>query len=305
MKQFLRNILILAAPFGLYLILIVLVDPFNYLNVSKLIDDSQKDHISQNVEQHLYRMIRYDNAPRRNISLGDSRANCLANELDAEIWGNLSFGGASLKEAVQTFWWLVEDYEVDTVLFAVSFNNYNKYNKRFWVEETLKIKQNFFSYAFNKYTFRCARLLIKSSLMKQEVQLNKTTLSKEDFWRNQINTVPKKFFEKYAYPDNYYDDLSKISQYCAENQIRLVFWIPPTHREFRAKVKEYKLLEEEKRFKKDMISLGEVYDYNFPNDVTDNIDCFRDPLHVTNALAASIRDEILSDKVFLARHSKP
>jgi len=305
MKHFLSNILILAAPFVIYLIIVVLVDPFNYLNFSKVIDDAHKEEISQQVEQHLYRMIHFENDRKRNISLGDSRAHNLARELNSENWANLSFGGASLKESIQAFWWVVEDSQVDTVLFAVSFNNYNKYNKRFWVDETLKFKKNFFSYSFNKYTFRCTILLIKSSVIKKEVSLNKTHLSKEDFWKDHINNVPQKFFVKYSYPENYYNDLLKISHYCSENQIELIFWIPPSHAEYHAKVGEYNLLEEEEIFKNDIISLGEVYDYNFPNEITENKECFRDPVHVTNAIAASIRDEILYNKPFVAKHSKP
>jgi hypothetical protein len=305
MKQFLKNILILSAPFVVYLVLVAVVDPFNYLNISRTVDTTLKEGISQEVEPHLYRIIRFENDPKRNISLGDSRANNLARVLDSGSWANLSFGGASLKETIQTFWWLVEEYEVDTVLIAVSFSNYNKYNKRFWVEETLNIKKNAFSYAFSKYTFRSTVLLIKNSLFHQNVNLNTSRLSKTEFWENHINTVPKKYFEKYAYPDNYYTHLVSISKYCSENNIHLIFWIPPTHVDYQGKIREFNLIEEERTFKKDMSSFGEVYDYNYVNEITNDRDCFRDPVHFTNAVAISIRDEILHKKPFLAKHAKP
>ena len=127
MKRFLKNLLLLALPFVVYLLLIMVVDPFNYLHISEVVDTSAKAKISQQVDPHLYRMIRYENEQKRNLSLGDSRADNLARTLEPGTWANLSFGGASLKETIETFWWVAKAYQVDTVLIAVSFNNYNKF----------------------------------------------------------------------------------------------------------------------------------------------------------------------------------
>ena len=305
MKQFLRNILLLGIPFGLYLIAVLLVDPYNNYAFPSIVDDSHKSRISQNVQQHLFRMIRFENAPRRNISLGDSRANSLDHVLDHERWGNLSFGGASLKETFEAFWWCAESFELDTVLMAVNFNNYNKFNKRFWVEETLKIKKNFFSYTFNRYTFRAGFLVSKSALTKREMNVNQTTLNKEEFWVSQISMLPEKFFGKYAYPENYYRDLQEIADHCSNKGIKLIIWIPPTAMDFQLALEKFKLSKEEEMFRSDMRSIAEVYDYNYPNAITENEECFRDPLHVTNSTAIRIRDEILANRPVIARHYRP
>ncbi|MEN8202654.1 MAG: hypothetical protein ABFS28_08670 [Bacteroidota bacterium] len=305
MNRFIKNTLLLAFPFGLYLIIIVLMDPFNYLNMSMLVDESHKENVAQNVEQHLYRMIQFENTPRQNVSLGDSRANNLYIALDHDRWANLSYGGASLKETIETFWWSAEKFKLDTVLIAVNFNNYNKYNKRFWVEETLKIKKNLFSYAFSKHTFMATVLILKGMLTKREVSINKVTLDREEFWKAQITSVPRKFFTKYAYPENYYKDLKRISEHCVENSIKLILWIPPTVVDFQSELEKYALGDEEEIFRADMRSIGEVYDFNYLNEITENRDCFRDPLHVKNATAALISNEILGNKPVVARYSKP
>ncbi len=55
----------------------------------------------------------------------------------------------------------------------------------------------------------------------------------------QYKFIPHKFFEKTAYPDNYYKNLCNISDYCGKNNIKLIFWIPPTHMDFQNSLKEY------------------------------------------------------------------
>lgn len=301
MKRFILNVLILSIPLVLYLIAIAVIDPYNYLNVSKVVDKETRYNISRNVEPHLYKLIEFENYPLRNITLGDSRTNSLFESMDYETWSNLAFRGGTLKEMVQAFWWTVEEHELDTVLIGLNLNLYNKYNKKFWVEETIETKKNFFSYAFNKYTFKSAFLITKSFLSKKDITLLETTLSKEQFWETQISDIPHKFFEKIAYPDNYFKDLCSISDYCEKNNIKLIFWIPPTHMDFQNSLKEYHLEDDDLRFRKDLSSLGEVYDYNYPNELTTDKESFKDPLHFTHEIAILIRDEIFGSKPYLAR----
>lgn len=301
MKRFLLNVLILSIPLVLYLIAIAVIDPYNYLNVSKVVDRETRYNISKNVEPHLYKLIEFENSPRRNIMLGDSRSNSLFHSMDYETWGNLAFRGGTLKEMVQAFWWTVEEHHIDTVLIGLNLNLYNKYNKKFWVEETIETKKNFFSYAFNKFTFKSAFLITKSLLSKKEITIHKTTLSKEQFWETHISNTSHKFFEKFAYPDNYYKDLCNISDYCRKNKIKLIFWIPPTHMDFQNSLEGYKLEDDDLQFRKDLFSLGEVYDYNYPNELTADKKSFRDPLHFTHEIAFLIRDEIFRSKTYLAR----
>ncbi|MCK5344270.1 MAG: hypothetical protein KAR20_12740, partial [Candidatus Heimdallarchaeota archaeon] len=219
MKRFLINILILAIPLIVYLMVTVLVDPFNYLNVSKLVDDSVKFEISQEVSPHMYKLLDFENNPRGKIVLGDSRSNGLYHCMDSTQWANLAYGGGSLKEMVQSFWWAAEIQKLDTVLVGMDLNLYNKYNKRFYVEETIEAQNNFFSYAFNKNIFRSTYMILKSLVSKQKISINETSMTKEEFWQFQLNETPEKFYKKITYPDNYYSNLLDISEYCSENNV--------------------------------------------------------------------------------------
>ena len=153
MKRFIKNCIILSIPFLSYLLLIVLVDPYNYLNSLRIIDNNN-DVISESIEPHLFKIIKFQNEPKKNVILGDSRSNGLFREIESPEWSNLAYGGGSIKEINQTFWWLTGQINLDTVIIGLNLNQYNKYNKRFWVEETLERKKSFVSYAYSKYTFQ-------------------------------------------------------------------------------------------------------------------------------------------------------
>ncbi len=302
MRKFLKNIGLISIPLVIYLICIALVDPFNYLNLSTLIDQADKKPISEEVAPHMYKLLDLKNNPRGNIVLGDSRSGSLYQGMDDSRWADMAYGGGSLKEMVQTFWWMVENQELDTVVMGIDLNLYNKYNKRFYVEQTIEALKNYISYASNKNVFKSSYLIVKSEFSKEEIQLNKTTLSKDEFWDYQLNVTSEKFYKKIVYPENYHSDLVEISDYCKRNDIKLILWIPPTHTDFQNAIKKYNVEDKNERFKSDLISIGEVYDYNFPNMLTEDRENFRDPLHFTHEIAVLIRDELTKGKIYCARH---
>jgi len=301
MRRFIHNVIILAIPLIIYLIIIAMIDPFNYLNISDLVDNSVKHRISHEVEPHLFKLIDFENNPRRNITLGDSRTDRLYYSMNYEKWANLAYGGGSIKEMVETFWWVVKEHELDTVLIGLNLNLYNKYNKRFWVEETIETKKNFFSYAFNKCTFRSTFLICKSLVSKKEIVVNEPPLNKEEFWEFQLTQTPKKFFEKYSFPDNYHQDLIDISTYCQQNKIKLIFWIPPSFIDFQNTISAYNLEDFNEQFKSDLMAIGELYDYEYENKLTIDKDNFSDPLHFNYEIGRYIRDEITGKNPYLGR----
>jgi len=304
MSKFFKNIGIVSIPLVIYLICIALVDPFNYLSISNLIGKSVKKSISEEVAPHMYKLLDQKNNPRRNIVLGDSRSNGLYQSMDASNWANMAYGGGSLKEMVQTFWWTVEEQELDTIVIGINLNLYNKYNKRFYVEQTIEALKNYISYASNKNVFKSSFLIVKSMIGREEILLNKTKLSKDEFWESQLNRTSEKFYKKIVYPENYYSDLVQIADYCNQKEIKLILWIPPTHVDFQNSIKKYHVEDMAEHFKSDLKSLGALYDYNFPSMLTEDREKFRDPLHFTYEISVLIRDELTMGKYFCARYSE-
>jgi hypothetical protein len=303
MKRFIRNSVLLVIPFAAYMVIIFIVDPFNYLNLSGRGDREVREDISQQVEPHLFRIIEFENHPRNNIVLGDSRSNGLFSKINSDQWSNLAYGGGSLQEMIETFWWTVEVTEIDTVIMGLNLNLYNRYNKRFWVKETLERRKNFFSYAFTRYTFQATFLILKSYVTTEKVRLDKPQASKEEFWQFIVKERATKFYEQFGYPDEYYKELKKISEYCSANTIKLIFWIPPTHTDFQKRKTDFRLDMLDERFVSDLKTLGELYDFDYPSELTSDMDDYRDPMHFDVRVGEIVHDEIFLRSPHYARFS--
>ena len=301
MKRFIKNIVLLAIPFIVYFVAVMIIDPFNYLDKNTLVDASLKKDISDNVEPHLYRLIDYQNHPLPNIMLGDSRTNDLWNNSYRGGWSNLSYVGGTLKEMIETFWWVAGTHKLDTVIMGVSLHLYNKVNQRFWVQESLERKSNLFSYAFNRYTFSSSWLILKSLIHGESEDVNPMTFTPDEFWKYQIEVFPKKYLKKYVYPGNYFRELQKISDYCRDHGIALVFWIPPTHTDFQKKVTGYGLDSANEAFRHDLFSLGDVYDFDFDSELTRKRENFFDPLHFNNDRGKEVAREVLDHTLRYSR----
>lgn len=308
MKRFIRTSILFVIPFVLYLLLALILDPFNYYNLSGGSDRRIRDDIAQQVEPHLFRIIEYQHQPRKNVVLGDSRSNGLfskiaSNKSNSDQWSNLAYGGGSLQEMIETFWWVTEVTDIDTVIMGLNLNLYNRYNKRFWVKETLERRKNFFSYSFSRYTFQALSLIIKSYLTDEKIRLDKPNANKEEFWKFIVRERAVKFYEQFGYPDEYYRELKKISEYCAANNINLIFWVPPTHMDFQKRKADFGLEDLDERFVADLKSLGELYDFDYPSELTNNVDDYRDPMHFDNRVGEIVYKEIFSGQPHYARYS--
>ncbi|AKP50964.1 hypothetical protein [Cyclobacterium amurskyense] len=295
MKRFIKNSLYFVIPFVLYSCLIALIDPFNYLNGFGVTSEEKKKAIALDIEPHLYKMIDFKNNPKKNWVLGDSRSNGLYIAMDSSAWSNLAYGGASLKEVIQSFWWAREIEKPDTVLIGINLNLYNKFNRRFWVEETINRKSNFFTYAFNKYTFNATFAIMAINNQGEEESESQVELpgAKEQFWKKKLNGTDK-FYKNITYPDEYHKQLKEIADHCKKEGIKLIFWIPPLHKDYHEVLTKYELEEFEAKFKHDLFSLGDVFDFNYSSNLTLDENNFRDPVHFNARVAKLIEEEIRS-----------
>jgi hypothetical protein len=291
MKKFLNKIFLFFIPFGLYLLLVFVIDPYNYIKNNNFIKDDIKAEISYKIHYPLWKLNNFERNPSANILLGDSRTDAISttslSKETGEKYANLAYGGGSLEEIVVTFWLATKYTSLKKVYIGLNFNLYNKYNKNNRVEEAVSLNKNFFSYALNRYTFKASFYILSAQLFNTSFNLEKPKMSKDEFWDYQLDFSVKSFYQQYAYPDNYYLNLKKITLYCQVNNIQLIFFIPPTHTDLQKKTEEFSLVEEEKKFISDLNSLGLVYDFNTPSKLTRSKDNFKDPFH--------LKEEYLND----------
>lgn len=310
MRIFLKRFFVFSLPILIWIVLVAFIDPYNYFrNDLNTIEKQLKLDISAKINRPLFQLIGYENYTTPGILLGDSRTKSLKIDLfqhySKNKFTNLAYGGGSLQEVINSFWLLSEDNTIKDVYIGINFSLYNKSYNRDRVTEAKSIMENFFSYAFSTYTFESTFLILKSIITGSEIKIGVPDSSKEKFWIYQLNVSAKEHYMNYEYPANYFRDLTEIAKFCNIQGINLVLFIPPTHIDLQNKVKEYKLQNYEVRFKNDLTKIGDLYDFDYPSDITMNKDNFRDPYHFNDSIGEIVIKELFSgEKVRNARFTK-
>ena len=299
MKKLFKKSIVFSIPFAIYFIVVLIVDPYGYFKKNEIVDFEIKEKIAKKIEPHLYKIINFENNPKRNVLLGDSRTNRLYENISAktEDWASLGYGAGSLQEILATFDWIKqEEYPLDTILVGLNFNLYNKYNKRNWVEETIERKKNVFSYAFSSYTAKSTFLILKNLVLNDPIEIGKPKISRALFWENSVKNYGNRFYKRYGYPDDYAKRLKEMSVYCNTQNIKLIFWVPPCSAELNAVVYDYNLTNERQRFYDDLKGLAEFYNFNSDEYIINNKDNFTDPAHFNFETGNYIYNKILKSK---------
>ena len=157
------------------------------------------------------------------------------------------------------------------------------------------------SYLVSKVCLKSTFLMFKSFITNKEIKLGMPLDTKSEFWEWQLETNLPNFYSNYEYPSIYYEGLKEISNYCKENNIKLIFFIPPTHIEQQQSVINFDLAEEEVRFRDDIKKLGILYDFDYPNEITKNKNNFSDPLHPNDSIVEIVTQEIVTGNLKYAR----
>ena len=306
MKDFLKKILLFLIPLGLYFSLVIYIDPYNIIreeHSSRLID--LKSKISYKLNYALYKLPLYKRKPTDIVVLGDSRAMQLKSSsfeslLDVKTT-NLAYGGGTLSEMIHTFNYIKEIHTLKQVYIGINFNMYNNFPERNRVHGALKKMESLSSYLTSKICHKSFFLMLKSFITNKEIKLGIILETKSEFWKWQLETNLPSFYRNYEYPSVYYEGLKEISKYCKENNIKLIFFIPPTHIEQQQTVKNFGLGQEEIKFRSDMQNLGVLYDFDYPNKITKNKNNFLDPLHPNDSIIEILTQEIVTGNLKYAR----
>ena len=243
----------------------------------------------------MFRLIEFKNNPKKNILLGDSRSNDFFSVFEDEKkgkWNNLSYGGASLNEVIETFWHTSKNHKLDSVLVGINFNHFNSNNTRNWIRKTLQLSDNSISYTFSNYVFSS---IIKNfkPLISKNTSINE--INKDIFWEMHINNVKGKFYTNIIYPEDYLNRLKEIKNYCNEKDIKLIFWIPPVHQDIHDIIYDEGHLEKYNKFVNDLSNLSIIY--NFDNDIIlrNSKSNFSDAMHVESRILEKAYNQIFKN----------
>jgi hypothetical protein len=307
MIKFAIKLFVFFIPFLILITIEILIDPFNYFTEEKnkaLLE--KKEEISLKTNPYLYKLIEFDRNPCSIIILGDSRMDEL-NPSKFEKYGkekvsNLAIGGGTVQDAIEILNYISDKHKINKIYWGISIETYSGTRLRDRATPSIEIKKSSLLYLLNRYTFSSTMLICRSMLLHEQIDLYKPPFSREDFWQNQLDLVSR-YLSNYSYPENYYKELIKIANNCLVKNIKLVFVVSPTHVDLQKKIHEFKLDEQDKKFKVDIGTFGDVYDFNFPNVITNNKNNFNDPFHFNDSISNIIVKEISTNRIQYSKYT--
>lgn len=302
LKILLRKGSIFMLPIFIWIILVIIVDPFNYFNLLNKISKEVKIESAQKLNSLLYNVLDFKNNPQPNIIIGDSRIRKLPTDRIKEMTGDsyytLHANAAKFNEIIDLFWEANKYSKLKNVILGINFNIYNEYAYSDRVTDVKELIETPLMYIFNQDILETVFLTLKNQI--QGIK-KKPKRDGKKFWKYTINTTAKNQYSKWKKPVNILERLKEIDAYCKENNINLTLLIVPSHKDFHDRLVEFELVEKERLFKQELKIMSNVIDYDFPNQITNCRDCFGDPLHTTDSISKVIVEDMFKETMIIGK----
>jgi hypothetical protein len=150
----------------------------------------------------------------------------------------------------------------------------------------------------NPALYLCDRLVLRATWYDLTLDrsgrlpaLGVPQMSREDFWKYQLDVTARIAYESYRYPEGYRRRLAEIGQHCRQRDIRLRFLVFPEHRDLIARARSFGLQGANERMLADLRAIGETIDLSDLVDTSDRKN-FTDPYHFAAPIAARIIDRV-------------
>lgn len=284
-------------------------DPFDFFGAPSFIPDEVKAPTASQLNPCLWKMKRFERAPSANILLGDSRMNAVSverlKELTGEDYFNFGYGGGSLKESIDTFWFAAERVKLQRVYIGLHLSVYNDYNYTERTKLYESVAHNPALYFVNRTVLQAAVYDTYSRLTRTDLKLGAPGVSREAFWRDYLENVLGGYYKNYVYPSQYKRELERVARYCREHGVELVFVIFPSHVEAQQRIRDFHLERESEAFRRDLASLATVYDFDYENEITTRKENYSDPVHTVGEVNELLLREIWLDRPRVARKYTP
>lgn len=111
-------------------------------------------------------------------------------------------------------------------------------------------------------------------------------------FERQVFKNAKSDWQRFSMAEAFWSQLSEISIWSRENDVRLIFVIPPTILEMQYRIAEFGHGAARHAFRKRLVSLGTVVDFDFDSALTRNLTNFTDAYHFNYKAAKQIVGEL-------------
>jgi hypothetical protein len=296
-RRFFKKGLIFASPLLLWVVVVVMVDPFDYYNWSNTFSEQVKKDNAASLNSILFNMLKEVHNPCENLIIGDSRAEDLPLEYINKITGQRNFilGANALKlnESIDLFYFANRIRPVKRAVFTLNFNEFNEYAFADRVTSVESMIHNPLIYLFDTSVAQAGYYVVKASLTKRQSVSSIPPMSQEAWWDYVVTVRGREHYGRFRYPATLYERMQAVVAFAKTQGTDITFVIVPNHADFQKRVREFGLNDQYIQFKRDMSRLDvRVVDYDYVNDITTNRADFRDPLHSNEKIGALIANEV-------------
>jgi hypothetical protein len=278
--MYLKTIFYFTIPLLLICVFISIIDPYNFINLSKLIDDEHKFKVvnrsleSQPRGNMLWKIVKYRRNPCKNIIIGDSQAYHIREELILSLTGDKYFNfcipGGSIETIISTFWFAANQTKLDKVYLQIPFINNEAYQRPNLFSTAYDYIENPFLYFFNKDIIIDSYYNFGYKLTKNPTWIKNQFLSSSIEEKDKISEkMLDVIYKDYSYSEKEINELKKVATYCKINNIKLQFIILPCYKRINEFLSERDLIHSRDRFLNDIKLIGKTYDFftdqNFTN----------------------------------------
>lgn len=298
MKKLYFKLFLFLSPFIINTLLIVIVDPYNFLGISHVIPNTYKMKcIGRTMETTprgniCWKILEYERNPKENILIGDSRMVHIDNSLSEKIMGeevyNFSVPGANFRTLNDIFWEAAKNKDLKRAYLQVGFLNFSKNVTYDLMESLNKYRREPFKYFYDKDIIGDTWVNIYYYIAHDDNYVDINFRERDvDLW-SRAQKLADGRLARYEYPTEFEIELKKISEYCKKNNIELYFILLPTQKEFTDKVVSKGLEDEYAEFNAFVRSLGNTISFEQMQQFTSDRANFKDYFHYHQEMLDSI-----------------
>lgn len=259
------------------------VDPFGENNRFDL--GLPKDRVSSVLDYRLFKLLAFRAEPRPVVLFGDSRCDAWKSA-DFEAAGmpdvfNFAFGGGTLFEAIDAFWFAADTTRIREAIFCVPFNLYSEANASNRFEQARSLAEAPSRYYMSTFVTKASLQNLYAHLTGRLWRDEAPDMDRAEFWAHQLGPeVTGVYYRSWRAPTDLALRLEEVKRFARENGITLRFVIPPTHVDLQAQVAAHGLQDRFDRYRCELARFGDVVDFDFPTPLTRDAANFKDPYHL-------------------------
>lgn len=298
-KRLILKILIYLTPFVILFCMFFCFETYDYFALQK-----NPEYPKEPLSSMRCIMVKH---PTK-VIFGDSRMANLdidyINELTGENYTRLAYGGAQLGDSIDMFWLATNYCKLEKVIFGVNFytskgtqidnpdsqfqkavpyaNNVFRFatNMNYWLKALANLKHKVMNPIFSALG-KPERMVFPENPPK-DVIIPEPEIGQK--WRLDMEEYSDSIqigMQDYDFQDATYNALQEVIDYCNENNIDLIFVLPPVHDVIYERVVEVNNMQDDLRgIKEFLYERATVYDFEIRSDFTASQDTFYDGFHL-------------------------